>query len=200
MEENIKVKTIKVPSTVVTSILLAVVGLILLVQPGQSLELICRILGAIVLVAGIVEILFGLAGRGTMMGNSNIVFGGIIAVVGLVILTRPDLLVSLLPFVGGIIITVHGVTSLIKSFQLIGGKDKYWWLGLLLSILSVGFGLLLFFKSYEAAEFTARIVGLFLLYTGFSHLWISYRKSKAARIRKQEEDALDVEAKIVDAE
>lgn len=200
MEENVKVTRIKMPSTMMTSILLILVGLLLLIQPGHSLNTICRVLGLIVLVVGVVEVFIGFAARNTMTGNTNMIIGAIVALVGIVIVSRPDGLVSLLPFVAGVVITTHGITSLIKSVQLVGTKDKYWWVGLIFSLVSVGFGLLLVFKSYEAAEFTARIAGLFLLYSGGSHLWILYRKAKAAKIRKQEETALDVDAKIVDAE
>lgn len=198
MEEKVVVKRIKMPSSLVTNILLLIVGLVLLLQPGESLNLLCRILGAIIMVAGIVEIVIGINGRATFTGTANIGFGAIITILGLMIVTRPDMLVSLLPFVAGVVITVNAVTSLIKSCQLISGRDKYWWVGILFSIVGIGFGLLLFFRSYEAAEFTARIVGLFLIYTGASHLWISYRKARTIKIREQEEAALDVEAKIID--
>lgn len=200
MEENVKVKKIKLPSTMMTSVLWSVVGLILLFFPGQSLDLICKLLGIITLVAGIVMIIMGIVSGATLTGRTSLGSGIVVAVLGLFVAMRPDLLVSVLPFVAGIIMILHGVSSLVNSCQLIGAKDKYWWVGILLSVLTVLFGIILFTRSHEAAAFTARIIGIFMLYGGISHLWIGYRKSKAAKYKKQEEDALDVDAKITDAE
>lgn len=180
-----------------TSILWIVLGFILLIYPGQSLDLICRVLGVIALAFGVIQIILGFMSGGASKGF-GIAVGLILVVVGLVVLINPDLLVSLLPTVIGIMLVIHGAVSLINSFRLIGNKDRFWWVGLLLSILTIGMGALLFFKAREAAESVARIGGAFLIYSGISHMWLLYRVSKAVKIRNQEAGAIDVDATVVD--
>ena len=197
MAEN-KVKKIKLPSSVLTSVLLVLLGAILLFFPGESLDLFCRVAGILVLCVGIIQVIFGITGRGTMPGQMNTVTGAIIAIIGLFIIIRPDILVSILPFVAGVLLIIHGVSSLVNSCQLIGVKYNYWWVGILLSILSIVLGVILFFNAHSAAEFIAKIVGLFLIYSGISHLWVSSRKSKAYRLHSENDDIIDVEANIID--
>ena len=197
-EEKITVKRIKLPSSVLMSVIGIVIGLVLLLFPGQSLDLICRIIGALILVGGIIELVMGLIGSGTMPGSLTIGMGAFIIIVGLFIVVRPDILVSILPFVAGIFLIVHNISSLVNSFSLAGSKYGYWWVGLLLSLLGIVLGVILFFNAHSTAEFIARIVGIFALYNSISSLWISSRKAHVAKVKKQEEDALDVEAKIIE--
>ena len=194
---KVKVKKIKLPSTLVTSILWIILGVILLVYPGQSLDMICRVLGVIAIVFGIIQIVLALIGGGPSSGF-GVAVGIILGIVGIVIIVNPDLLVSLLPTVIGVVLVVHGVISLINSFRLIRYKDKFWWLALIFSILSIGMGALLFFRARDAAEYVARIGGFFMIYSGIMHLWLLYRLKKTIKVRTQEATAIDVDAQIVD--
>lgn len=198
MEEKSKVSVIKLPNITISSILWIVLGAVLLVFPGQSLDLICRIAGILVLIVGAVQIVLGCTGKGTMPGQLSLTTGIIIALVGLFIVLRPDIIVSVLPFVAGMILILHCGTSLVSSFQLAGAKYGYWWVGVLLSILGMVLGFILFFNAHSTAAFIARIIGLFMLYAGASSLWVASRKAHAAKVKRQEEEALDVEAKIIE--
>ena len=191
-----KTKTFRIPSTLITSVLWILLGVILLVFPGESLDTLARILGIIVIAFGVLEAVISFVSGGAA-GYFGVGVGVILVILGLVIVIRPDILISLLPVISGIIIGLHGIASLVNSFQLIG-KDKYWWVGLIFSILTVAFGALLLFRARDAANTVARIVGILMIVSSVFHMWVLYRKAKVAKIRRQEAEALDVEARVID--
>ena len=199
-ETEVKIKRIKMPSATVTSVLWIIIGTILLIYPGQSLDMICRIVGILVLVAGIIQIVMGTKGAGMIPGQATLATGAVIAIVGLFFVIRPDILVSILPFIAGVMLIIRGVTSLVNSFQLAGAKYGYWWVGILISVIGIGLGVILFFNAHSTAAFIARIIGVFLLYSGISSLWISSRKAKVLKDKKLEDEVLDVDATITDVE
>ncbi len=194
MKEN--VRRIRIPSTLITSILWILLGVILLIYPGESLDTLARVLGVIAIAFGAIEAIISLMSGGAA-GYFGVGIGVVLIILGLVIVIRPYILVSLLPVIAGIIIGLHGLASLIDSFQLIG-KDKYWWVGLLIGIVTIGFGVLLLFRAHDAAKAVARIVGILMVISSVSHLWVLYRRGKVRRMREQEQNAIEVEARVID--
>ncbi|MBQ8946496.1 MAG: DUF308 domain-containing protein [Lachnospiraceae bacterium] len=193
---NSLTKKIRIPSTLITSILWILLGVILLVYPGESLDTLARVLGIIVIAFGVIEAILNFTNGGGA-GIFGIGVGILLIIPGLVVVIRPDVLVSLLPILAGLIIAIHGIVSLVNSFQLIG-RDKYWWIGLLLSVVTIAFGALLFTRAHDAAKTVARIVGILMIFSSVSHIWVLFRRARVRKIREQEANALDVEAKITD--
>lgn len=196
--ENVKIKKIKMPNTTVLSCIWIVIGLVLLVFPGQMLDMVSRIIGVVVLAGGILQIVLSLLNRGVAANTATAAIGIIVSLIGLFIIIRPDVLISILPFVAGVFLIIHSISSLINAISLAGSRYGYWWVAVLLSVLGIILGVILFFNAHSTAEFIARIIGLFLLYSGISSIWIASRKAHVLKLQKQDEDALTVDAKITD--
>lgn len=195
---TVKIRKFKMPSSTVTSIVGIIIGLILALYPGQSIDLICRIAGILVFAAGVAQIAISSVGVGAMPRPISIPVGAIITILGLFVIIRPDVLASVLPFVVGIILLIHSISSLVNAIQLATSKYGYWWIALLFAIGGIGLGLILVLNSHSAAAFTTRIVGVFLIYSGISGLWIASRKTHVAKLKREEEEAIDVEAEEID--
>jgi len=195
---TVKIRKFKLPSTLVTSIAWVIIGIILLIYPGESLDLICRIAGLLVFAAGVAETAISAVGVRNIPQFVSVPIGVIIILLGLFVIIRPDLLASVLPFVVGIILLIHSVTSFVSSIQLAASKYSYWWIAMLLALGGIALGVVLVLNAHEAAAFTTRIVGIFLIYSGISGIWIASRKAKTAKLKREEEEAIDTYAEEVE--
>lgn len=186
-------------NVVVSSILCLVLGLVLLLWPGLTMRIVCTTVGAVLIVSGVVRMIAYFTARdGSMYSQLNLVFGIILAAVGVWIVISPGKVLALIPIIMGIIIALHGLHNIRQAILL--SRDKYnnWWVALLLGILTVGFGVLLVCRPFAAVDTMVMLIGIFLIYDGLSSIWIVTRISKAAKILRQEMTAVEVEAEDVE--
>jgi uncharacterized membrane protein HdeD (DUF308 family) len=183
-------------NVVVSSLLCAALGVVLLAYPGDSMRVVGIAVGVVLILTGMVKVFDFLINRdGTLYLQLNLIFGIVLVVVGVWIITQPEKVMSIIPIIIGIIITIHGISKLRQAIELCQDHYEKWWVALLLGILTAGLGILLIFRPFEALETVVQVIGAFLVYDGVSNLWIASRVYKTAKQAKQEAEALDVEAK-----
>lgn len=187
----------KIKTNVVSSSLLCVIlGLVLVFRPGMSMRIVCTVVGVVLLVAGVMRIMAYFAMRdGSMYAQVNLVFGIVLAVVGVWIIMKPDTVLAIIPIIVGIVIAIHGLHNLKQAMEL--WRDKYdkWWIAFLMGVLTVGFGVLLICRPFAAIDTVVMLIGIFLIYDGLSNIWIVSRVYKNAKMMRQEMEAVDVEIK-----
>ncbi len=188
-----KIKT----NVVVSSALCVILGLVLVFRPGLSMRIVCTAVGVVLIVSGVMRMIdYFTAKDGSLYSQANLVFGIILAVVGVWIVMRPEKVMAIIPIIVGIVIAIHGLHNLQQALEL--WRDKYdrWWTALMLGVLTVGFGVLLICRPFAAVDTVVMLIGFFLIYDGLSNVWIVSRIYKNAKMMKQEMEAVDVE--IVD--
>ena len=185
----------KMKTNVVASSLLCVaLGLILLLWPGLSIKIVCTAVGAVLIMSGVIRIMeYFFVRDGSMYSQINLIFGIVLSAVGIWIVLSPEKVLSLIPIILGIVITLHGLHNIKQAIGLCQDKYDKWWIALLLGILTVGFGVLLICRPFAAIDTMVMLIGVFLIYDGLSNVWIVSRISKAARILRQEAEAVEVE-------
>lgn len=183
---------------VISAILCVVLGIVLVVWPDLSMQIVCIAIGAVLLIGGGVRLAVYFTNKdGSMYAQMSLITGIVLAVVGVWILMKPDKVLAIIPIIVGIVIVLHGINDLQQAVSLF--KDKYdkWWVALVLGLLTIGFGVLLICRPFEALDTVVMLIGLFLIYDGLSDIWIVSRIYRTAKALKQEAEALDVEAKEV---
>ena len=105
----------------------------------------------------------------------------------------PEKVLSLIPIILGIVITLHGLHNIKQAIGLCRDQYDKWWIALLLGIVTVGVGVLLICRPFAAIDTMVMLIGVFLIYDGLSNIWIVSRISRAARILRQEAEAVEVE-------
>lgn len=188
-----KIKT----NVVVSSALCVILGLVLVFRPGLSMRIVCTAVGVVLIVSGVMRMIDYFTARdGSLYSQANLIFGIILAVVGVWIVMRPDKVMAIIPIIVGIVIAIHGLHNFQQALEL--WRDKYdrWWTALILGVLTVGFGVLLICRPFAAVDTVVMLIGFFLIYDGLSNVWIVSRIYKNAKMMKQEMEAVDVE--IVD--
>lgn len=187
-----KIKT----NVVISSLLCVVLGLVLVIRPGMSMRIVCTAVGIVLIVAGITRMIDYFAARdGSMYSQVNLVFGIILAVVGVWIVLKPDTVLAIIPIIVGIVIVLHGINNIKQAMEL--WRDKYdkWWVAGIMGVLTVGFGVLLICRPFAAIDTVVMLIGMCLIYDGLSNIWIVSRVYKNAKMMRQEMEAVDVEIK-----
>ena len=97
-------------SSALTAAAVILLGLVLLVWPDLTAELMCRVLGLGVLLAGVVYLLGWLRSRGQEEGRIFFLLPGAVLVgLGLWLLTRPESVITLVQLVSGVVLVFHGL-------------------------------------------------------------------------------------------
>lgn len=183
-------------NVVISAALCILLGIVLVIWPGLSMQIVCTAIGAVLLIGGGVRLAaYFTAKDGSVYSQMNLITGIILAVVGIWILLQPDKVLAIIPIIVGIVIALHGINNLQQAFTLCKeGYDK-WWVALILGLLTVGFGVLLICKPFAALDTAVMLIGAFLIYDGVSDIWIVSRVSRTAKTLKQEAEAVDADIK-----
>lgn len=186
-------------NVIISSLLCVILGLVLLLWPGLTIQIVCTAVGAVLITSGVIRIVgYFTAKDGSLYSQVNLIFGIIFAVVGVWIVMKPDKVLAIIPIIVGIVIALHGLHNLQQSIALYQDKYDKWWIALILGILTLGFGILLICRPFAAIDTVVMLIGVFLIYDGLSNIWIVSRVSKNARNLRQEMEAVDGVAREIE--
>lgn len=182
----------------VTALICALLGLILLIWPGQTTQIACITVGAVLGIYGVLQIIFYLATKEkTMMSHSMMVFGIVLVVIGGFIVWKPETIMKAIPMIVGILIIIHGLHNGVQAIDLKKMGYSNWWIALLLAVLTVALGIILVCNPFDALDAVVRLIGIFLLYDGLSDMWIL---SRVFKTRRKNAKIIDTDAVIVEEE
>lgn len=177
-------------NSLVSALLCAVLGLVLLIWPGTAINVLNTLLGIVLAVVGGVDIVMFLAGRdNSLYGVSRLVVGVVLAVFGIWVMVRPGLLAIIIPRVIGALICVHGIADVGSAITLHRSDDSKWSAALIMGLLTVALGAVLIFKPMGSFKTVLRFIGAFLLYDGISDAWIVSRINKTLKQMKSDAEA-----------
>lgn len=180
----------------ISSLIFVVIGLVLLIWPGTSTQVVCMVLGGVLLAYGVIQIVMYLfAKEKTLYHQGMLVLGIILSVIGAWILLKPEMIIAAVPVIMGIIIVMHGVHNIVQGLQLKGMDYEKWWIAFALGIVTVALGSILIYNPFSVVNTVVRVIGAFLIYDGISRIWIVSRVSKSKKLK---EKIVDAEAVIVD--
>ena len=175
----------------ISAVLCVLLGLVLLIWPGTTTQIVCMTLGIVMLAYGIIQIVIYLFNRErTIISQGMMLLGIVFAVIGIWILLRPEMIIMAVPIIVGVLIVIHGLHNVIQAIAL--QKDGYdkWWLALIFALLTVIFGGVLIYNPFEAVELVVRLIGVFLIYDGLSDIWIL---SRVFKVKREKERIIDAE-------
>lgn len=185
-------------NVVISAAMCILLGIVLVIWPGLSIQIVCTAIGAVLLIGGGVRLAaYFTAKDGSVYSQMNLITGIILAVIGIWILLQPGKVLAIIPIIVGIVIALHGINNLQQTVTLCKEQYDKWWVALILGLLTVGFGVLLICKPFAALDSAVRLIGAFLIYDGVSDIWIVSRVSRTAKTLKQEAEAVDVDAKEI---
>ena len=165
----------------VSSILTALIGLVLLVMPKLTNKIIVYGIGIVLLVYGAGRILRYIgrdAGRAMM--DYDLSVGLVCAVMGLFMLLYSKVVIGILPFVFGLFLIFGGARSIQTAFDIKRFRGSNWSVHLIVGIAFVIVGVIAIRDPFSAAATLTRFVGLSMLVQGI-YMFIAGRMVRELR-------------------
>lgn len=156
------------------SVLFIVIGFILAKNPESAIRTVCYAIGGVTLLFGIIKIFLYLKNKSNGFISFFDLTGGIIScAIGLFLLFSPDTVISIIPFIVGIIIFLNSITKIRQAIELSSAGYNKWWLMLLVALLTASLGALIMFNPFNTVATLVRVIGIIFIIDGIISV-ISY--------------------------
>ena len=152
--------------TIISSLLLMIVGLVMLIIPVQHDGILVEILGYIILLVGGVMIWNFIGGEKKLSAWILFTAALLLVVLGLFILLSGDDILTVLSVLFGILLIVDGLHSTAHAWMYArrSGK-KWWWILLILSITLIVAGIVILNNPWwDEAHSFVKVIGGVMLY------------------------------------
>lgn len=164
-EETKKRKHIKGTKQEITfvNIAMLVLGVMLIIFPEKSADIVCIVAGIILGIWGLVRLIaYFASGKIESFGSFALVQGTALLGFGILFIINPGILKTFLTAALGIILIVSGVMKLQYAVDLLRLKDKFWYISLLGAIVSITLGAIVFFNPFKTAKWLMIFIGIAL--------------------------------------
>lgn len=155
----------------ISAILTIALGAVLVIWPDWSGRILCYLLGAaLILMGGIQLIVCIRAERIGFYSKFSMLMNIILILLGAWVCIRPDMVLSLVPVIIGIVMLIHGCMDLQFTMDIKHAGSGKWWIALIFALVTLTLGVFLVMHPFLAFEITMLIIGIGLLYDGISDL------------------------------
>ena len=153
-------------SSICTSIILMILGLLLIFQSEVTITTISYIIGAALIALGVLALIRFIKSAKNiteMNFNLDIIYGLVTVILGIVIITNPKAIASILPIVLGIAIVINSASKLQYAFILKNDNNDMWKTTMIIAIVSAICGVVLLFNPFAGAVLIMKIIGIFIV-------------------------------------
>ena len=170
----------------ILAICLVITGLVLMLQPGLALKVICRISGLVLIMFGIVKLL-GYFSRDLfqLAFQFDFAMGVISCVIGIGMLFLTKQMVQIMSAAIGIFMLIDALLKIQTALDARKFGIEKWWCMLVVSLTAAVIGVLLFVMPYRGTSLVMRIIGLNLCINGILNLMIVQSTVKLYRRRRE---------------
>lgn len=164
-------------------ILLAVIfialGIVLILWPGATMKTICYLLAAMLLAIGVVSLINYL--RKDISGiiyRYDLVVGLCAILGGILVIVKVDKLIDLIPAVLGFLVTMSGIMKMQNSVDMLRLGHGTWHVAFAMAIVNIVAGIVLLMNPFEAAQILIMCLGIALVYSGITDLYVTISISR----------------------
>ena len=158
--EQLKNKVKKIYFTsLISSILILVLGILVLARPDFILNTVSTIIGGIVLIPGIISLVDYFKNKYT----PNLVVGVIACILSFVFIFNSKFISSILPFVLGIYFIIDGIRKLQYALELKKNRVTSYMTSVITSILILTCGVLMIVNPFGGALAITQVIGIFMI-------------------------------------
>ena len=177
---------------IVMSVMFCIAGALFIALPDISITMIGISMGIAMIVFGIVK-LVGYFSRDLfrLAFQFDLELGILLLVLGLIVLSRPDDLMSFICIVLGISILRDGLFKIQIALDSKRFGIKSWWVILALAVVTGTIGVFLIFRSAKSAQFLTVLLGVSILAEGILNLYTVI--STVLIIKHQQPDVIEIE-------
>lgn len=156
---------------VVRGLAAAIFGIIAIANPGGTTNFVIRLLGVLILIAGVVGLAASMRHKDESKKSDWLMIPTVIAIVlGLILLLIPGAIAGFFIFLVGLAVFVYGIWSIYQAFRL--RKDvANEWMPFLIAAVAIIIGIILMAANKHIADAMMWLVGVFALVLGV--LWMA---------------------------
>ena len=186
-------------SSMFSSIGLAFLGVLLFFQSELTIISISYVIGGILVAIGVIALLKYINNLNKNIKNElDIVYGIGTVILGIIVISNPKTIASIIPFILGILIVVSSATKLQYSIELKKTNNELWLSTMILSIMALLCGIVLIFNPFSGAEFITKVVGILLFVYAILDIFSTLRIKKTVKTISKELDTKVVEAEVIE--
>lgn len=153
------------------AILTAVFGLILLIWPTLSSTILCYALSAGVLVYGVYRLIAYFRHKPqSAMQRHDFSSGIILVVLALIILIKPELVISVLPVLLGLLLVMGAARETQIAIDLSRMEQARWYLPLIAAVVQAILGVMILWNPFATAMVLMQFIGISLLVESVSQI------------------------------
>lgn len=155
--------------TLLMGVLYILLGIVALVIPETMERLLGFLIGVVLIIAGAVSMISYLLRDAHQNYYHNDFLHGLLGILlGIVVLYKVEIIISLVPFLLGTLVLVSGLSKLQDVIDLKRLEYGNWIFMLVLAIINVVLGLILIFNPMAVAELLFRLLGVGLIFSGIT--------------------------------
>ncbi len=178
-------------SGVIVSVLMCVLGILLIAIPGFFTQVIGIVLGISVIIFGASRLFAYISGDAFRIAlRADLVVGIMLISLGIVFLTHPGSVMTLVSLASGIYMLVDGASKIQTAMQSKHMGCRTWWLVLCAAILTCISGFVLMF---DPGELLMTVLGISLLVDGILNLMAIIISAKYFKNVRSEINIIDVD-------
>lgn len=181
-----------------TIIISFIAGLLFIAFPAQCIKYTSLFLGAALIAMGVVSVISYLANKSSMI---SLIMGVIVGICGIIICVKYKAIISVIVAIFGIFILASGVIDMATSIRSIITLRISGWVTMVLSIVTIVFGIIAITKSTQLTEGIVQFIGVALLIYAVLDLIVFFQVRKIAKNAKSKAELngdIDVEGNIVE--
>lgn len=168
-----------IKSSLLGSIGLIILGTLLFLYSELTIVSISYVVGGLLVAIGVLALIKFVNNLNKNIKNElDIIYGIGTVVLGIIVISNPKAIASIIPFVLGIIIIINSSAKLQYSLELRKTKNELWTSTMIIAIFTLTCGIFLVFNPFSGAEFLTKVVGAILFTYGILDLISSLRIRK----------------------
>ena len=177
---------------ILTGVLYILLGIVALVIPETMQKTLGYLIGIVLIVAGLISIIcYLLRDARENYYHNEFVFGLVGMVVGAAVLYKVEVIISLIPFILGILVLFSGCSKLQDAIDLKRLGYGSWAGMLVVAVINIILGILLICNPFKAAIVLFRVLGVGLILSGTSDCFSTIYFAEKLRRFKQEQEAVE---------
>lgn len=158
---------------VVSAFLYVIMGVVLLLFPETTARSLGYLIGAVAVLAGAVSMIgYLLRDAHESYYRNDFLFGLVGIAVGCFVFYKVELIISLVPFILGLLVIVSGCGKLQDVIDMKRLKYGNWAVMLAVASVNVIFGVVLLLNPFSAAKLLFQVIGAGLIFSGVTDAFI----------------------------
>lgn len=151
-------------SSLLTSIVSAFVGLMLIIASTEIIIAISYSVGAVLIALGVIGIISYIRELNTEESEQlDLVYGIITIILGAIVIRNPEAIASIIPIVFGLVMIISSSVKINYALNMKNKNNEVWKTTLILALLTTLCGVILIFRPFEGADLIAKIIGAIIL-------------------------------------